>query len=87
MDMQFQMNNMDLDFVSSPYSAASSPFDSSAVRDMDLPPFSLYPPLDPPSRDDWERFKTTILEQYVGMNMTVKELVSHMETWYQFKAT
>lgn len=89
MDLQFQMNNvdMDLDYMSSPFSGPSSPFDTTAVKDAALPPFSLYPPLDPPSRDDWERFKTTILEQYIGMSMTVKELVHHMDTWYQFKAT
>lgn len=87
MELQFQPSTMDMDYVNSPYSTASSPFDTSAVRDTDLPPFSLYPPLDPPSRDDWERYKTTILDQYVGMNLTVKELVNHMEMWYQFKAT
>ena len=87
MDMNYQTGNMDLDFVSSPFSAAPSPFDTSAVKDMDIQSLNLYPPLDPPSREDWERFKPVILEQYVGLNLTVKELVHHMEMWYQFKAT
>jgi hypothetical protein len=87
MDMPFQMSGVDMDYGSPAYSTASSPFDASAVKDIDMPAFSLYPPLDPPSREDWERFKTTILEQYVGMNLTVKELVNYMEMWFQFKAT
>lgn len=87
MDMPFQMSGVEMDYASPLYSAPSSPFDTSAVKDLEMPPFSLYPPLDPPSREDWERFKTTILEQYVGMNLTVKELVDYMEMWFQFKAT
>lgn len=80
--------DMDMDFVCSPFtSRAATPFDNS-LKHMDLQPFDLYPPLDPPSREDWERFKTTILEQYIGpSNMTVKDLVQHMEMWYTFRAT
>lgn len=81
---------MDYDYAPSPYSTmsvTSSPYDTTGMKDMDLIPLDLSAPLDPPSREDWERFKTTILEQYVGMNMPVKDLVQHMEFYYTFKAT
>ena len=44
-------------------------------------------PLDPPTREDWERFKTTIIGQYVGMNAPLHEIVREMDQWHGFKAS
>ena len=76
-----------MDFVSSPFSGIASPFDATSDKEMELQALNLYPPLDPPSREDWERFKATIVDHYVGMNMPVKQLVHQMEVMYSFKAT
>jgi Clr5 domain len=79
---------MDSDYAPSPFSAMSSPYDTTAIIDTDLDPVSSFPPpLDPPSREDWDRFQQIILEHYIGANMPVKKLVDHMERHYSFKAT
>jgi Clr5 domain len=48
---------------------------------------SLGRPRDPPSREDWERFKLTIVSKYVGMNIPLHEIVLDMEYCYGFKAS
>jgi hypothetical protein len=88
MDVFHSSDGMGSDYAASPFSAMSSPYDNSAIIDTDLDPVPLLPmPLDPPSREDWDRFQQTILGHYIGANMPVKKLVDHMERQYSFRAT
>ena len=71
----------------------SSPFDGNFQFFNTLPQMSLHTasgfnkPHDPPSREDWEEFKTAIINQYVGMNSPLHQIVRDMDSWYGFKAT
>lgn len=49
--------------------------------------YNEYRPLDPPTRDDWERFKDSIIHKYVTMDLTLHETASQMQYWHAFKAT
>ena len=69
-----------LDLTCMVYGHPKSPFISHAAT------FNLQP-LEPPSREDWERFKTTIIGKYLGMNAPLHEIVVEMEQYYGFKAT
>ncbi len=54
---------------------------------LDEHPSLTLQPLDPPNREDWERFKPTIVGKYLGMNAPLHEIVREMEHWYGFRAS
>ena len=69
-----------LDMAGILYAEPKSPFFAVA-------PTLALRPLDPPTREDWERFKPTIIGQYLGMNTPLHEIVRVMEQWYGFRAS
>jgi len=47
----------------------------------------LPPPSNPPTRQDWEAYRTIFTELYRTENRSLKEVISIMADQYNFKAT
>lgn len=60
--------------------------DPNAVLDQDAIQV-LPPPSDPPTRRDWEAYRTIFTHLYRTENRSLKEVMSIMADQYKFKAT
>lgn len=80
MDAMDRDNTPLLDMAGTLYAEPKSPF-------LAVAPSLTLRPLDPPTREDWERFKPTIVGKYLGMNTPLHEIVRDMEQCYGFRAS
>ena len=80
MDTMDRKNTPLLEIAGTLYAEPKSPFFAVA-------PSLTLGPLDPPTREDWERFKSTIIGKYLDMNTPLHEIVGDMEQCYGFRAS